>query len=491
MRTPVRQTLVTMMMILMTGLLFPACKDSQPAAPAPSVDIAGIPLDEQGYIIPYATVEAVGTSGTILSTTMTDDLGNFTLKAIPTDQKDVSIRISRDDFRPFSMKLPTVIQTGTADDPIIFTMVHADSACGRLALLIRDLTTLQPIVGAEVRLKRNGTLVTTVTSDATGRVSFNHLMAGAYTLRISKSGYSVVERSATIQFCDSTSLDIRMTPGSAGEDSCCHGILTVVPMDSASNTILNNVSVKVSKVQGDTRSAITSGGQPVVFQSMCPGTYNLRLARDGYTVQEFSITMGCNEVVTHTRVLTPKPGIDSCCQGAVTLFIRDSVTNTPIANATVKLWFGSSVKTWGTTNASGSISFTGLCMGSYQVNLIRETYKTREFTFTLGCNEQKALELTMKPQSSSVDTCHTAKLKFRVKDSTIAEAGWLNDVLVTISRGTTVVTSGYTNAEGWYLAENLQAPATYTVTFSRQGFGTRTYTFTFNECKLISETIRL
>jgi uncharacterized surface anchored protein len=477
--------------VFVLAFFIQACTDNEPAAPTATVDVNGVTRDEQGYIVPNALVEAVSSSGKVLAYANTDEMGSFNLTGVSTSEKDVQLRISHDDFKLLTMKLPTVVQTGTAGDPLLIHVLHKDSACAHLALLIRDVHTLTAISNAEVRLKRNGTLVTTVQSDQFGRVEFNYVMAGTYSIRVSKSGYQVIERQVTVQYCDTVSMDLRMEPSGTSADSCCHGILTIFVRDSSTNALLNGVAVKLSKDGMDTRLSTTCNGQPAIFGDLCPGEYHLRLALDGYNVQEFSVVLACNQAKDMTRYLVHKIHPDSCCHGTITVLVADSATNTALANTTVKLWYNNALLKTLTTDANGYAVFTEKCNGEYQISVLREHYKSREYSFTLGCNEQKSIPIALKAESTTPDTCCTAILKVRVKDSTIAEAGWLNDVMVTVALNGVVVRSGYTNSEGYYMESNLCAPGVYTITFTKQGYQTKTWTVHFTTCKTYTETIRL
>jgi len=363
-------------------------------------------------------------------------------------------------------------------------MIHDDSACGRLYLTVRDVVTLAALEGAEVRLRRNGVLVTTTLTDNTGHVEFNYLMAGTYSLRIAKQGYQVVERNATVQYCDSSSMDIRMEQFSGGGDTCCHGSLRILLKDVNGNNVIG-VSVKLTR-SGMENRVKTSTADGVAFEELCLGEYGVRVSKDGFKVLEFGIVMGCNEDKVITKTLESE-SVDSCCHGLATITVRDSASGNPLQNATLKLWKGSTIKEIVTTNANGVATVDGLCEGTYQFSVIREGYKGQEFNFTMGCNNQYSR--TVYLVEKTVEPCCTAILKVRTIDS-VSQA-WINGVTVTITQNGNQIATGVTGPEGWYGKEGLCAPATYTVTFSMTGYVTKSFDFYFNECKKIQETIQL
>ena len=310
-----RHVLVLAIFVLLPALLLVSCKDEPTAAPDQNSVISGIARDEQGYIVPNAFVEAIDAASARIAADSTDEFGLFSLTNMPADRSALRIRVTQPDFKPFSAPISSVSGSGT--NGAVVLMVHQDSACGRLKLTITELANHQPIPGAEVRLKRNGTLVTTVTSDATGIVEFNYLMAGTYSLRIAKAGFKVIERSATIQFCDSTSMDIRMEPAGGEQDSCCHGILSVIPK-GPNNTVLVGALVRLS-IGSTIVAQQNTTGSGAIFDGLCPGTYGVRISKDAFKVKELSVTLGCNQTLTIDPEMEAVVNNDSCCHGVLSL----------------------------------------------------------------------------------------------------------------------------------------------------------------------------
>ncbi|MDH7515395.1 MAG: carboxypeptidase regulatory-like domain-containing protein [Bacteroidota bacterium] len=574
-------------LVFLPIFLVSSCRDEPSTAPPPvGGTVSGIAKDEQGYGVVGALVEAVRTDQTILSRDTTDDYGLFELKNLPDQRSSLLIRVTHPDFKPFVAPFTTVT-SGNGTDGAVLSMMHQDSACGRLKLTITDLATHQPIAGAEVRLKRDETLLTTVLSPQDGVVEFNYLIAGNYSIRISKGGYAVVERTAFIQYCDSAIFDIRMT-ALATRDSCCDGVLKIVPRDSATNAVLIGASVKVTRIGGDSRTKCSTD-DGALFLEICEGHYAVRIAKEGYAVREFTVTMGCNEEKLVTSYLSAVISNDSCCHGSIQFTVVDSTTRSPVSGATVKLMRGSTVvaiqTTGGDSHSAGTVLFANRCMGEYSIRVIKEGYAertfsfylgcdvqyvhtiailatttrdscchgsvqftvvdsttrdpindatvklrrgstviaaqmtggdnrqagtvrfleicegsynilivksgytAREFEFTIGCNEEYVHTLGLK--QVTIDSCHTAVLKLRVKDSTVAEGGWLSGATVTLTMGHTTICTDTTNAEGWFIRSNLTAPATYTATISKQGYRTKSYVFTYKECITLEEIIRL
>jgi hypothetical protein len=579
-----RQTMKMSMLLL--GIVLGACQEETPVNSDPTAGkvVSGVLRDEQGFIVPNAVVQALAPSAVSLAVDTTDEYGGFTLDGLPEDLASLQLKVGHPDFKPFAVGLAEAMMNAGAPTGLLLSMEHNDSCCGRLSLRVSSQSNNALLSDAEVRVRRNGTLVTTVSTDSTGTITFENLCGGNYSLRIAKTGYAVVERNVGIEHCDSTSLDIRMetSGGNGSDDSCCGGYLRIIPRDSATNNVITGASIRINR-PGTAGRTLTSNGDGAIFREVCQGQWEVRIAREGYRVVEFSVTMECDDSVVTTRTLASNgQGNDTCCDGRVTVIARDSSTNAlltgatirmwrggtlvatrtmsgegvtfedlcsgqygfdvtrdgyrhsefaltlecnsvrevtrrllresntgdtccrgvievdvadsttgaALANATVRLWRGSQQIRSLTTSSNGSVRFAELCEGNYGVSIHREGYISREFDLELGCNQARGFSLRLLSDNDP-DTCCNAVLRLRVKDSTVANDGWLSGVSVTISRGNSVVASGTTNSDGRYGREELCGQSTYTVTFSKEGYQSKSVTFTYTECRTIEETIRL
>jgi uncharacterized surface anchored protein len=577
---------IALLPLLFLAVIISACQKESPVSDDPAANnkvVSGILRDEQGFIVPNAIVEVLAASSSRIAADTTDESGAFSLSGLPQEFASLQLRVSHNDFKPFVASLSEAVMNAGAPTGLLLSVDHNDSCCGRLSMRVTNQSGGAAISGAEVKLRRNGTLVTTVYTDTTGLISFENLCGGTYSLRIAKDGFGVVERNATIEHCDSTSLDIRMEANSTGGsgDTCCGGYLRIIPRDSATNAVITGASVRITRSNGTVRT-LTSNGDGAIFREVCQGQWGVRIAREGYRVIEFSVTMECNDSSVTTRTLAHlQEQSDSCCHGQLTVIARDSANNNLLTGATIKLWRGgtllatrtmtgegvgfdglcsgqyvidilrdgyrhvevpvtmgcsstlevmrkllsensgdtccrgvlsvnvgdsatgsaltnASVRLWRggqlirtvTTSSNGTARFAELCSGSYGVSISREGYAGREFEVTLTCNQTVETSKRLLANSGG-DTCCNAVLRLRVKDSTVTNDGWLSGVTVTITRGNTTIASGTTGSDGGYGRESLCGQSTYTVTFSKDGYQSKTVTFTYTTCTTKEETIRL
>lgn len=573
------------LMMLVTS----ACDDAQVAPPTSQESaVTGTVLDRHGNMVPEALVEAVDGSGRTIAIDTADVMGKFELTGIPADPGGLLLKVTPLDLPPITRGLSGFISDAGGRTGGTVLMTGSDSCCGTLRLTVTGSNS-GPLGGVQVQFRRGDRTYRTGVTDSNGVVVFREVCDGEFNFRLSRDGYNVVERGdLSLSECDSQSYSFQMTArtNTGGDDTCCRGVMRFTVTDSASGASINNAEVRILRVGGNTRTARTEDGT-VTFREVCQGTYNVRIARDGYRVVEFRVEIGCNGEASYSRTLTAETGggNDSCCSGRVEVVVRDSASNDRLSGATVRLWRGSTlvatrttsgttnavfeglcqgdnysisisrdgyrgieydfdvtcdqrveilrllsrttsgndsccdgrlqvnlrdstsnnalsnvtVRLWrngsvhrsGTTNANGYLVFEGLCQGNYGIDFTRDGYRAREATIELGCNANREMSWRLLSTESSSDSCCTASMALRIKDSAYADGGWLEGATVVISYGSSVIAQGTTNGDGRYVREELCGYRTYTVTISKTGFATKSVTFTYTACRRIEETIRL
>lgn len=570
-------------------LLLSACEEPPTGnGPAGNETVSGTLADERGNFVPGALVEAIDASSARLAVDTSDDYGMFALSGLPLNLSGVQLRVLHSEFQPLATSIQGIVSMAGGPEGVLVNVLHSDSCCATISITVSNANG-GALGGVEVRLRRGDKLISNAITDSAGKVTFSNVCGGNFNLRLSKTGFKVMERGdIKIEGCESKSYEFSMNAAEGNqnkEDSCCHGTLRIIPRDSTNNQVITNAHVQVKKVGGNTRNEKTNG-DGAIFREMCAGTYNIRISKEGdinYKVVEFQVTLTCNDSVVSERTMARKPGEnngdsccngrvdiiprdsasneilngalvklwkgnqlvagkntaeghtvfeklcagaysisiakdgyrgveysftlecngrmeitrtlakvpkDSCCDGVLTVIVRDSTNNEVIANTKVRLWKNGVNIASKVTNGDGVARFEGLCAGSYGVDLIREGYNSREFNVTLTCNQKlEAMRKILKTQNN--ENCCDAKMKFRVKDSTVADGGWLTGVTVTIRKGDSVIATGTTNGDGYYLREGICGNATYTITFTKDGFKTKTVSLTFTTCRLAEETIRI
>ncbi|HOJ02959.1 MAG TPA: carboxypeptidase regulatory-like domain-containing protein [Bacteroidota bacterium] len=295
-------------------------------------------------------------------------------------QGEYSYRVSKDGWQV----LEGSFAINAACDPVSkeVTMETTAGVCcsGVFTVIVRDANG-NPVSGAKVLVKKNGQAIEDPLTDANGRVVIDGLCAGEYTYRISKSGWKVLEGNFAINTsCDPVTKELAMETEAS---VCCSGVFTLVVRDSLGQPI-TGAKVYVKKNGTVVADPLTDANGRVIVDGLCAAGYIYRVTKDGYSVGEgdFTINSSCDPVQREI-VLNTAPGV--CCTGVLTVTVVDG-SNTPVADATVKLWQNGAVKTTLQTNSAGVAIFTNLCKGQYGVDVSKTGFRTREFTFGIGAN---------------------------------------------------------------------------------------------------------
>jgi len=358
-----------------------------------------------------------------------------------------------------------------------------DTCYGAFNLVVKDNANGEPINEVEVKLTKEGWEGAKKYTDNSGKVSFGQLLPGKYFVRIAKTGYQVIETYFYIEKCDTINWEKKLIK-SEQKDSCCAGKIIVYPKDESSKTIINGAVVKLWKGGQLIKTLTISDNQPAKFIDLCEGKYGISVVANGYKGKEADITLGCNKIEELVFYLT-KNQQDTCCNNKLIVYVKDDSTGQALKNAKVRIWKGGQQLTYKLTDDNGKVVFEELCKGTFGVDIIREGYKSIEFQFEVNCNDTKEYTKTMTKNIP----CTTAGLKFYVKDY---ESGTpISDVKIEIKVGGQKIVEGYTNNDGYFIKENLAAPAVYLVTFSKDGYQSQSIEIQVKECKLYGETIRL
>ncbi len=353
-----------------------------------------------------------------------------------------------------------------------------DSCChGIISITVKDSSTNTALANIKIKAVRDGKIIKDGTTSANGSVVMTGFCPGEVRFVFN---YNTREYAFGKNFgCNDTIIYTKMIDISG---DCCTSKYVLQIKDSLTSLGLNGVKVKLFKGSTLLSEKLTSDTK-VMFGDLCSGQYGVSISKDGYKSIEYNFNIDCPDSLFVTKYIAPKAITDTCCNGSVKVWLRDSVTYAAISNKTVKLIHGNTVIKDGKTNNDGFFVFTKICSGEYNVKIIINENNVITKGFNLECNQEKVIEAFYKTNNE----CHTAILKIRVKDTNTSL--WLDSAEVKLYKENgTLVETVLSNAEGWAMFDNLTAPATYKVRVYLAGYKVREFTFTFNECKTIQET---
>jgi len=278
--------------VLLSIFVILSCNESLVITPENTNSMSGVIVDEQGTPIPGATLEvsdSVKLVKTIVARDTTDEDGKFFLSKLPDDLTKLNVIILHPDFKHFTSKLSDV---KSKNAPV--KMLHNDSCDGVVNFSIFNKSDSSKMSDVEIRLFRTGTLIRKG-SVIDGYLTFEHVCPGTYITRIFKTGYGLIYDSVVVSYNDTINKQYYLH--SSHGDSCCHGVICVTPLDTATGNGLDGVTVDLYSGNSQLNS-YKYQGTPICFTSLCPGTYYIHLNLTGYNGVGIPITLGCNDSVS-------------------------------------------------------------------------------------------------------------------------------------------------------------------------------------------------
>ncbi len=459
-----RARAIPSLFMLLLSLSFFACQQTNDPTPDTNTEaVSGVLQDEQGHSLPEAIVEGINAQSVVLATDTADEDGKFSLQ-LPVNLTGVQLRVLRGDLKPMLLDVASLVQTAGGRESIMLNGEHDDSCCGKISIFVNADN--EGINHAEVKLRQGDHLFSKAYTNDNGLLTFAHVCEGEYELRIARDGYQVQEITVNVGAdCDSVYQSVALQGNGTTDDTCCGSTFDFV-VKNASNEILNGVQIKLRKGDADYIIRNTENGG-AHFTELCEGIYAVRIAKEGYAVQEFSIEIGCDTEGELTKTLQSLGGggSDSCCNGQITILAKNSEGGI-IEGAKVKLWKGGTLLKQETMHSG--VTFNGLCEGNYSISISAEGYAGKEFSFELGCNDTlDTFVKTLESNSHNNDSCCNGVLYLVVnKDGTDLKVG---SATVKLWKGGQIVKTGTTNSNGLVKLEGI-CEGTYGVSIIREGY---------------------
>jgi protocatechuate 3,4-dioxygenase beta subunit len=359
----------------------------------------------------------------LYATTTTNAEGRYTFSPLPPGTYSVRPSGTALTFDPTSRFVTVPPGTTSADFTVGYVIagnIKTASGAG--------------VSGVTVGLYVGDTLKTTATTNGAGRYYLLNLDAGKYTVKPSLSGkvFSPAYRSVTVPPSNTA------TDFTAAEQT-----------GPISGTIKTGAGAPLSGVTvtlyvGDTQKATTTTNAEgrYTFEAVVPGTYSVRPSGAGMTFDPAY------------KLVTVLPGTTSAnfVGGYVIAGTIKTAAGTAIANVSVGLYVGDTLKTTTTTNSKGRYYFVTLGVGNYTV---KPVLSGKVFSPT-----QRAV--SAPPGNTAADFTgaeQTGTVSGVIKTASgVAVSG----LTVYLYLGDTRQTSTVTNAEGRYTFSGLVA-GTYSV----------------------------
>ncbi|MFN3305981.1 MAG: carboxypeptidase regulatory-like domain-containing protein, partial [Candidatus Kapaibacteriota bacterium] len=375
------------------------------------------------------------------------------------------LRIAKEGYQVIEKEF-SIEKCDTLEFRFILNKKEQDTCCNGV-LSVEVVGNNEKLNGAIVKLRKNGSLLTTLSTKENQPVIFRELCPGTYSLLIIKEGFEAVERGVTLECNDSTFISVQME-----EDTCCNSVLRIY-VKNTEGSPLQNTKITICKLGNKLGYLSTNDSGFAVFRHLCSGVYAFDIQKDGYKSIEFSIEIGCNEEKEITKVLQLAK-LDSCCNGSIKIIAKNNEEQ-PLVQANVSILKDGKKLGNNSTNNDGFVVFQKLCEGKYILIISKEGYKSIEFNVELGCNEEKVVTKFLNRDGK--DTCCNGVAIIRVKN--LSDSSIINGASVKMWKNGQIINKA-TTSEGIANFKNI-CSGEYCFSIFKDGFRTAEFSLTF-EC---------
>lgn len=388
-----RFRIITMLLFVTLVGIFISCEDNSVNTPTEQT-YTGTVLDADDMPVPQATVQAVNDSNTVISSDVTDSLGNFKLSKLPKNFEELYLQISHPDYAVFKDKIKNIEESlkGKSDKKRDILLSKKDSCCGKIAVQVLDSNGNTAIHGVSIRITQEGSIMDTALTDQQGIAYFNHYCNGQYAIRVAYEGYKVKEEHFSVTGCDTLNLVYKLVKH---QDSCCKGKLVINLKDQNGNFL---EGAKFLIKNGDTYD-IPNGKLTL---DICEGSYSGWIKKDGYKTLEFSFTIPCNQTLELNKTILKD---SSACCGVIAVKVTDQNSNV-LTGKEVALRKGSDNVATVKTGDHGIAYFSHICNDNYNIRIALDNYQVFEYSFSFQ-SDCDTLSITAKltPKQNGDSCC--------------------------------------------------------------------------------------
>ncbi len=370
----------------------------------------------------------------------------------------------------------------TLDQEYEMIATEEDSCCdGILKIYPKDSESGEKITNAYIKLWQDGKLIEKAQVNESGVAIIDNICEGKYGVDLIAEGYENIEFEVEFDCDEVKEIEKKLTKS---DEDCCDGIVFVVVKDSETEERLGGVKVRLWKGSEKIAEVKTNENGVAKFEDVCKGGYQISILAEGYEGYEFNFEIGCDEEKEFHKTITKKE--DSCCDGILKIYPKDSESGEKITNAYIKLWQDGKLIEKAQVNESGVAIIDNICEGKYGVDLIAEGYENIEFEVEFDCDEVKEIE---KKLVAEEDQCCTAVLKLNIIDKETEEA--IEGAVVILKKNGKAIEDPRSDSEGKVEIDGICAPQKYVVVIEKEGYKRVEFELEYKKCYTKTETVKL
>ena len=237
-----------------------------------------------------------------------------------------------------------------------------------------------------------------------GRVLFEELCKGLYTVVIEREGFETLEFQVPSD-CD----DFELLKKLEEIEECCDGeVCFVIKGNEDLSRFLTDAKVSLSK-NGQLVDTKLTTDDTLCFTDLCEGDYFVEIEHKNYPSINFNITVDCDSTIVIDRKLLRDE--EECCTAKILIQTKDKETGENIeADVTLK------GKDYENTKSTGNdgVAFEELCEGEYTIRIFKKGYGVIEKVLNVECDSTYSFEELMENE----ECCNGRAVIYPLKDST-------------------------------------------------------------------------
>ncbi|MCR8845088.1 carboxypeptidase regulatory-like domain-containing protein [Paenibacillus sp. SC116] len=402
--------------------------------------VSGVITDSSGGPISSAviTVRSNTGGGPVITRVISNVNGSYSVPSL--SPGTYVLTVTADGFENGICSVTVIADTNTE------CSITLQSQPGFISGKVISLQNGLPISGAAVEIRlsdQNGTVVSTLYTDANGNFLSPGLLPATYTIAVIADGFQIDGANVVVLPNATTPITIGLNPNP--------GSVTGSVFDSQTNLPLVGALAKVVNANGF-RLAVTvtdSNGQ-FTFSSLPPDQYTVTASTDGYQANTVGVIVQPGLTTPTAIGLVPQPG-------TITGLITPNVPN-----AIVKLYNGNHIFiAVVATDENGRYTFTNLAPGNYEIAALAPEYAASTAGAFVNSNATTELNITLQPNPAQFSGTITSSNGLPIT----------NAQLRVLDNNENILSIGLSDIAGNYFISNLP-PGNHSVVISAPNFST-------------------
>lgn len=292
---------------------------------------------------------------------------------------------------------------------------------------------LVPLSGATIEVLQGVTVIGTALSDGIGNYTINSLAPGSYTIRASKTNFNIVVQGVAITANQQSSADFSLNPNPGSIAGNVTDIIT-------SQTIAG-VSIMVTKGGALVASTATDSNGHYRIDNLAPGSYTITTSSTLYQSISQGVSVSSNQTTSVDFALQNQPG-------SIAGQVIDQATGLTLSGVTITALNGTTVAGTVVTDSNGNFVLTGLAPGSYTVRTTLNNYQTVVQSALVTASATTTVNFMLNPNPGTATGQVT-----NINGDPITGGS----VVLHVLQGNVIIASTLTDANGFYLINNLPA----------------------------------